>query len=491
MSFCHNLLAKLSPENTRPNVLFIIVDDLKPLLGCYEDPLAKTPNIDRLAENGMVFQHAYCAQAICGPSRASILTGMRPDNIRTWFMNQNSEYKLFRELNPGIITLPQLFKENGYTSIGVGKVFDTRNLTPEEDSISWSRKPAYFDAEGVAYALRRQLPDSGRFNPRYNGFRPSMERAEVDDEVYFDGMIAKRAVEFLNEFAATGKPFFLAVGFRRPHLPFTAPAKYWNMYDRDTFRTAVFRERAEGSPRYAYHNFKELRSYKDIPDDGPLDDARQLELIHAYYACVSFIDAQVGKILNQLERTEMARNTIVVLMGDHGWHLGDHGLWCKLTNFEESTRVPLIIAAPSAGVHGAISTSLVELTDVYPTLADLAGIAIPQEKDGTSLVPVLDDPVAEIKPVAISQFPRGKVMGYSYRSKRYRYVVWVEKDAAAGGPNGKTLARELYDYVWDPLERKNLVNEPEYGKIVDRFSRVADGTYRAVSSHIDFDQMDE
>jgi iduronate 2-sulfatase len=474
---CNSILPKKSTPGTRPNVLFIIVDDLKPLTGCYGDTLAVTPNIDRLAERGLMFENAHCAQAICGPSRASLLTGMRPDNTRTWFMDRDSDYKFFRLLNQGIITLPQLFKENGYTSIGIGKVFDVRNLTPEEDSISWSRKPAYFDAEGVAYALRTHLPDSGFFNPMYNRIRPSTECADVEDEVYYDGMICKRAVGFLEEFARTGEPFFLAVGFRRPHLPFTATEKYWNLYRRENFSPASFQEHATNSPDFAYHNYFELRSYQDIPDTGNIDRSKQLELIHAYYACASFIDDKVGRLLDELERTDLINNTVIVLVGDHGWHLGDHGLWCKLTNYEQSTRTPLIISVPGMDNPGESSDAPVDLVDIYMTLSDLAGINIPQRKDGKSLVPILSDPGGSVRSVAISQFPRGNVMGYAYRSKRYRYVVWVEKDTRNGGPNGQIVARELYDYVLDPEEKINFIDFPAYEEVTERFSKIADGTY--------------
>ena len=475
---CTGTSSREQAGREKPNVLFIIVDDLKPNLGCFGDNLAVSPNIDRLAERGVIFENAHCAQAICGPSRASLLTGLRPDNNRTWFMDQNSDYKYFRMLNPGIITLPQLFKENGYTCVGVGKVFDVRNLTPEEDSISWSRKPAYFDAEGVAYALRTHLPDSGRFNPAYNRIRPATECADVEDEVYFDGMICKRAVEFLEEFSGTGESFFLAVGFRRPHLPFTAPEKYWNLYQRKNFSPASFQEHAANSPGFAYHNFVELRSYQDIPDSGDLDASKQLELIHAYYACMSFIDDKVGRLLDELDRTGLAKNTIVLLVGDHGWHLGDHGLWCKLTNYEQSTRTPLIISVPGMEKQGESTGSPVDLVAIYKTLSDLSGINIPQKKDGKSLVPILMNPETLVKSVAISQFPRGNVMGYAYRSQRYRYVVWVEKDTRKGGPNGRIVAQELYDYQFDPLEKTNLIDLPAYAEVAREFSKIADGTYR-------------
>jgi iduronate 2-sulfatase len=477
-----------SNDSAKYNVLFIVVDDLKPKLACYGDEFAKTPNIDLLANNSIIFTNAHCAQAICGPSRVSLLTGMRPDNTRTWFMNKNSEFTLFRELNPDIISLPQLFKESGYTSIGIGKVFDERNLTEIEDSISWSQPSEYFNAKGVAYALRNDKPDKGAFGPQYNKLRPSVESADVDDEVYFDGRICEGAVDFIEEFANSGEPFFLAVGFRRPHLPFTAPKKYWDLYNQTDFQPAVFQEHAEHSPDFAYHNFEELRSYKDIPDTGAISINKQIELIHAYYACVSYVDAQIGLLLKKLKEKNLDENTIIVLVGDNGWHLGDHGLWCKLTNYEQSTRVPLIISVPGINSSGQSTNTPVELVDVFPTLCDLNNIKGPIGLDGISLTPVFNDISKKVKNAAISQFPRGNRMGYTYRTDRYRYIIWIEKDFEEDSRDGKIVARELFDYLSDPLEKVNLVFRPEYKKINKLFEEFADGTYDKIEdTTLEFD----
>ena len=344
----------------RPNVLFIPIDDLKPALGCYGDQKAITPNIDRLTAQGVTFLNNHCQLSLCGPSRNSIMTGVRPDSGKVLFFGHQ-----MRKQNPGVITIPEHFKNNGYETVGLGKVYDLRNVKRVQDPPSWTRKffqanakKAYFGyAEPQLVAkLKKQGEDANAQGAKTWGQiakyldRPSTECTDVSDETYKDGILANKGVELLKELSQQEKSFFLAVGLWKPHLPFIAPKKYWNLYKREEFSLASYREKIKNGTEYTYHNSGELRTYADIPKEGPLNEEKQLELIHGYYACVSYIDALVGKLIDQVEKLGIADNTIIVLWGDHGFHLGDHGLWCKFTNLEEGTRFPLIISAPDANV---------------------------------------------------------------------------------------------------------------------------------------------
>ena len=306
--------------------------------------------------------------------------------------------------------------------------------------------------------------------------KPPTDMADVADEDYYDGAMAANSVELVKELSQGKKPFFLAVGFKKPHLPFNAPKKYWDLYDRQEMELAAFRDMPEGSPAFHFQPGWELRSYL-VPKEGRLPDDLQRELVHGYHACVSYIDAQIGKLLGALDDAGVADRTVIVLWGDHGWHLGDHSIWCKHTNYEQATRVPLIFVSPQAGKENNKSESPVEFVDIYPTLCDLAGLPTPSDLHGVSLRPVMEDPSFEVKPVAVSQYPRhveGKeIMGYSYRDKRYRYIEWIDKDFRHGETSGPVFARELYDYEKDPLETKNVVDDPAYPEVAERMASLA------------------
>lgn len=437
---------------SRKNVLFIAVDDLRPTLGCYGDRIARTPNIDKLASDGIVFDRAYCQQAVCAPSRSSLLTGLRPDKIRVWGLN-----KPFRETVPEVITLPQFFKTHGYYSQGIGKIF--HDPKKHQDPLSWSGKTIFTvtqSGKGHKYILPENL--TGKKGT-------STERLDVPDSAYIDGKVCNAALEVLNKLKDS--IFFLAVGFRRPHLPFTAPDKYWRLYDKVSFDTPDT-TRALHSPPIAFHKSQELRGYKDIPD-GPLPTDLVRKLQQGYYASTSYIDAQVGKLLEELERLKLRDNTIVVLWSDHGYHLGDQGLWAKSTNFENAVRVPLIISAPGVKSTGAHAAGLVELVDLYPTLLELCGLPVPNNLDGKSLVPMLNAPRSTVKSFALSQFVRPyeslfsdsaiKVMGYSLRTENYRYTEW--RDFATHA----VVATELYDHKNDPEEKINIAGKTEPSRL--------------------------
>jgi arylsulfatase A-like enzyme len=439
------------------NVLFIAVDDLKPLIGAYGDKHAKTPGLDRLAREGIIFQNCYCQQAICAATRASLLTGMRPDKTRVWDLVTD-----FRQVNPNSVSLPQYFKLMGYETAGMGKIFHKESTGPGHDAPSWS--VPYRDAKAQQYAL-----PSVR---KANGKGPSVECADVPDETYHDGKLTGMAIQLLDSLSRNSKPFFLAVGYVKPHLPFVAPKKYWDLYRRNQFELAPFQEKAKNSPDVAYHASGELKSYSDIPSfnnysENELDHLsaeKQRELIHGYYAAVSYLDAQVVQLLDELDRLKIRENTIIVLWGDHGWHLGDHGLWNKHTNFEQATRVPLMISIPGKQ-RGVKATGICEYVDIFPTLCELNRLPVPEYLDGISLVPAINNPEAPLREYALSQYPRGKdIMGYSIRTNRFRYTEWFANGFLTNQKYepAKVIATEMYDYQTDPLETENLAENPKH-----------------------------
>ena len=452
----------------RKNVLFIAVDDLRPELGCYGHPMVKSPNIDALAKNGILFERTYCQQAICGPTRASLLTGKRPDTTKVYDLKTH-----VRDANPDIVTLQQHFKNNGYYSEGLGKLFHGG----QEDEPSYSTPHRTAKADPYALDENNRLRKSGgkkstknkeEADPESRMRGPATECADVQDNVYEDGKYSEMAIESLQHLAPKAKsknaadrqPFFLGVGFRKPHLPFCAPKKYWDLYDRAKI-VMPYPNRPKNAPDLAFTTWGELRSYSDIPEVGPCDEAKTRELIHGYYACVSFMDAQVGKLMAELDRLDLRKDTIVIIWGDHGWKLGEYSDWCKHTNFELDTHVPMIISDPDYP-KGKRVNALTEFVDIYPTLADLCGLPIAGDLEGTSVVPLLSDPKKVWKKAAFSQYPRGKnkIMGYSMRTDQYRYNEWIDlkkKDI---------VARELYDLKNDPLCKECIVDKPENTALV-------------------------
>ena len=438
------------------NVLFIAVDDLKPTLGCYGDTLVYSPNIDSLAAQGTVFYNNYCQKAVCAPSRASLLTGKRPDRTQVWDL-----HTLLRDKNPDILTLPQYFRQNGYETAAVGKVFDPRSVDSQHDAASWSLP--YIRPNG-----RRWLQATEKV---------STEIDDAPDSVFIDGSILKGGLQLLDQLVQKEKPFFLAVGFKKPHLPFVAPKRDWDLYPRDRIPLAPFQQHAANAPEFAFQPGWELRKYVDIPSEGRIPDDKQRELINGYYACVSHVDRLIGRLLRRMRELGLAENTVVVLWGDHGWHLGDHLMWCKHTNFEQATRAPLIITMPGFS-GGQVAQTVSEFVDVFPTLCELAGLPVPDDLDGVSLVPALEDPAVEIKPYAVSQYNRShagqKLEGYAIRTKRYRYVEWLNQEIRETQEYDTTnvVANELYDYETDPLETVSLAPLPEYQGLVTQFRQI-------------------
>jgi len=430
----------------RPNVLLICVDDLKPLLGCYRAPLVQSPNIDRLAARGVLFERAFCNQAVCSPSRNSLMTGLRPQTIGIYDLATN-----FRRGAPDAVTVAQYFRQHGYRTEAMGKIFHVGHGN-REDEASWT--VPHWRPQGGGY----RLPASTAATRPANTGGPrgaATECADVAENAYADGMIADEAVARLHAAQAKpGEPFFIAVGFLKPHLPFVAPKKYWDLYQRSSFEPPRRQEPPAGAPTFAPTTWGELRQYSDIPETGALSVEQQRELIHGYHAAVSFMDAQLGRVLDALDQTGFTRNTIVVFWGDHGWHLGDHGMWCKHTNYEQAARIPLIVAVPEVARAGVKTGALAETVDIYPTLCQLAGLPAPQGLDGVSFAAALKSPDASTKDAIFHVYPRGQLMGRAVRTARHRLVEWKK----IGDP-ADAAELELYDYEADPDETKNLAGD--------------------------------
>lgn len=470
----------------RLNVLFIAVDDLRPEMGCYGNSIVKTPNLDRLAARGMVFNHAYCQQAVCSPSRSSLMTGRRPDATRVWDLQTH-----FRVALPDTITLPQHFKANGYYCSALNKIYhhgfeDGRSWnephwypnghTIDTDPVDWTKRFVKPYGPGVREYVTMPMPaDNDKPRADKRGKAPKGAAFEVspksDDELP-DGYTAAEAVKRLHDLKQKHQPFFFAVGFLKPHLPFVAPKKYWDLYDPDKIPLPAIDHLPDGAPEFAGHNNGELHSYSNVPKKNPVPADFAKTLRHGYYACVSYTDAQVGRLLDALDREGLAASTVIVLWGDHGWQLGDHGLWHKHTNFELATRAPLLISVPGQKTAGQKCDAPAEFVDIYPTLAEVCGLTIPSGLDGASLRPWLDDPAASAKKVAISQYPRDgaqtggrSLMGYSIRDSRWRLTLWRDRN------NGQIAATELYDEQNDPAETVNLASKPENQAIIAQLSQ--------------------
>ena len=434
------------------NVLFIAADDLRTDLGCYGHPVVKSPHLDRLAERGIVFERAYCQQALCNPSRTSLLTGRRPDTLRIWDLPTHFRQLPDSAATPEIVTLPEWFKQHAYYTQNIGKVFHNWRQEIEGDPQSWS-VPAvlHFATHGS------DTPQVGdRALPVDLATAPKTERLDVPDAAYFDGRIAELAVTALGECAEREEPFFLGVGFWKPHLPFNAPAKYWDVYDESDVPQLENPDPPAGAPKIALHTGGEL-----LGGGKRLGDADVRGLRHGYLAAITYMDRQIGKVLDELDRLELTERTIIVFWSDHGFHLGEHGLWCKRSNFELDARVPLIVSLPAQAQRGVHTEALAELLDLYPTLVELAGLPMPGGLEGVSLVPVLDDPATSVQRGAFTQAPRpaygtwdAEVMGVSVRTDRVRYTEW--RDFATG----EVEARELYDHDTDPGENHNRITSP-------------------------------
>lgn len=453
------LLAQPVPQ--QKNVLFFLVDDLRPNLGCYGDQKVLSPNIDKLADRGVVFANAYCQQAICSPSRTSMLTGLRPDVTGVHDLQTH-----FRDAVPHAVTLPQSFKNQGYFTAGTGKIFHNSKRTL--DPVSWTKT--------VSPTVNRTyvLPE----NQTGTGKQAVTEAPDVPDTAYTDGMIAEEAMNLLAEASQNKEPFFIAVGFMKPHAPFNAPKKYWDMYDRSTFEVA-HRSRPVGTPDLAFHQWQELRGYRDVPDEGNLSAEQEQRIIHGYYACISYVDAQIGKVLDRLEDLGLSDNTVIVLWGDHGYHLGEQELWCKSTNFELDARVPLIVASPGMDGNGRTTEAVVESVDIYPTLNDLCGFESMGERSGVSLRALLEDPSASWDHPAFSQFVRPyqmairkgegpTLMGYSIRVPGWRCTYWYDITDNA------VVERELYQLDGTGPEKENVAGSAAMSGVETRLAALID-----------------
>lgn len=439
-----------------PNVLLVIADDLRPELGCYDSPYVLSPNIDALASGGVVFRRAYCNVPVSGASRASFLTGIYPD-----FPERFSRFDSWVDKDaPDAVTVPGWFKANGFTAMSIGKVF--HNI--DDRCGDWSEYPWRLHTKGYGkdWAVYNkwelwQNEESGNYiNPR-TGRGPYWECADVPDTAYNDGHVALEAVRRLGEFARSGERFFLAVGFWRPHLPYNAPKKYWDLYDGDVIPLAPNRFRPEGLPEQV-KNSGEIRGWARVT--SPEDEEFQRKGRHAYFACVSYLDAQVGLIMEELERTGLSENTVVVFLGDHGYHLGEHNFWGKHNLMHCSTNAPLIIRVP--GGRGGESFSPAEFVDLFPTLCDLAGIPAPDGLQGKSLSRAVRRPSARVKRYAYIQWGEGLCV----TDRRYAYAVWF-------GEEGDVVAEMLFDHRRDPGENVNVASRPQYRSVVRRMLRRA------------------
>ncbi len=429
----------------RPNVLFIAVDDMRPELGCYGKPHIHSPNIDRLASEGTVFERAYCMVPTCGASRAALMTSIRPtpDRFKTYLASAEEEV-------PNITTLNTHFKQAGYTTISNGKIFHHA----KDNAKGWSEKP--WRPQGPSYKLPESIAAS-KTTPKGRG--PAYESADVKDDFYRDGKLANKAVKDLRRLKEQNEPFFLAVGFFKPHLPFVAPKKYWDLYDPASISLPETYHRPKNAPSQAIHNSGELRAYAGIPKKGPVSDKMALSMIRGYYACVSYTDANIGKLLDELDRLDLADDTIVVLWGDHGWNLGEHTLWCKHSCFETSMHAPLIVKVPGK-YAGQKTAALTEFVDIYPSLCELCGLETPKHCQGQSFVQLLKDPAAPGKPFAIGRYGAGDTI----RTDKFRYTEYSTKK------NG-VQATMLYDHQVDPQEDTNIVGREKLSETVEALSK--------------------
>ncbi|MEM9941011.1 MAG: sulfatase [Planctomycetota bacterium] len=457
------------------NVLFIAVDDLRPELRCYGTEGLSTPNFDQLANSGVRFDRAYCQQAVCGASRLSIMGGLYPTKTR----EQTFHIQAWRKRHPDLLTMNQHFKNNGFRTIGMGKIFHGTG-GPDVDPKNWDqwiRIPGRVYADPTSFKMSREYNKEDKNSKR----GPATECLDVADDQYSDGRRTAKAVEVIGRLANSKKRFFLAVGFTKPHLPFVAPKKYWDLYDRSRFSMPENTKIPPGYPVYAANQkASELRAYSDIQDRLPTEFPQELnrKLLHGYAACTSYTDACLGQILTALKQSGLAENTIVVLWGDHGWKLGDHSSWAKHTNFECDTRVPLLIRVPGQSA-GKSTDSLIELIDLYPTLCQLTGITIPKHCQGQSFAKLFDDTTLPHRTSAYSSYPGRKLpvskiknakmksdfrkeIGHSIRFGDYRYTEWRPF------PADPATVAVLTDLNSDPGEVTNVIDEEIHADALKR-----------------------
>ncbi|MDF1858734.1 MAG: sulfatase [Verrucomicrobiales bacterium] len=493
------LLFPLSAQaEAGPNVLFIAVDDLRPTLGCYDDEVAITPHLDALAAKGTTFLRAYCQQSVCNASRASILTGRRPDSTQVYDLTTH-----FRNALPEVKTLPQQFRKAGYRSLAVGKIYHGAKGhafgNGIDDAPSWSEEGwfpqpnFYHSPKGIQIAeqwfanhrerLAKNYPQLGQPGASWKDAIVRglpWESSDTPDEEHADGQIANKAIEHLQAHARSGEPFFLAVGFLKPHVPFVAPKRYFDLYPEGSIPEVPNPYYPKGSPEYAHYDSAEMRVYHGIPrkrGEPVADETLTREMRRAYYACTSFIDAQVGRLLATLDELDLRDDTVICFWGDHGYHIGENNLWCKRNNYELSCRVPLILQIPGQKFPGARTDALVELVDVLPTLTEACGLPLDEGVEGDSLGPLMNDPERRWKSAAFSQYPRvlkehGKIMGTSMRTERWRFTEWLSD-------NGKFRQVEIYDLENDPEGNVNLARDPKHRDRIPALTKQLHAGWRA------------
>jgi len=457
----------------KPNILLIAIDDLRPELNCYGAGHILSPNIDALASESVLFTRAFTQQAVCAPSRNTLMTGLRPDGLGI-----HDLATFFRTKAPDVVTLPQYFIQNGYQAEGMGKIYHTSHGN-RDDSLSWT--VPHWSADRLVE--RRDPVNSGDTSglqtcyPTIAGKRLPWLKAAMPEHLHVDAMVTSHAMERME--ALKGAPFFLAVGLVKPHLPFVAPAKYWDLYDASRI-IVPSPEKPDHFPPFAFSDWGELRKYHGMPPEGMLREEDAVKMIHGYYACVSFIDAQVGRLIGRLKELGLYENTIIVLWGDHGWKLGDYGDWCKHTNYELDTRIPLIVRVPGKAVgKGWESAAIVETVDIYPTLCELAGLDLPDHLQGSSFREAFYNRDMEWEDVAFSQYPRtaiidgqpAELMGYSMRTAAYRFTGWINTE------NGKTIDTELYDHSGTAPEMINLAARDEFQDLVNMLNEKLEEEY--------------
>ena len=457
------LLTSISLPAKKPNILLILVDDLRPSIRAFGDSTAITPNLDKLTNRGLRFEAAYSNQAVCAPSRFNLMLGSRSTTSGIYNFGTS-----LRKAYTNAVTLPQYFASHGYRTESLGKVFhighgnfgdpDSFSVPhfkelvveyklPESTGGELTREEGYFSNQG-------KFDINGKLRPRGAAF----EAPDVDDLAYADGRVAAETIKRLTAANERENPFFITVGFARPHLPFSVPKKYWDLYDPAKLPVVTSKASPFGAPKWAVKKGTsgEISAYKPVPVKGEISPALARKLTHGYYASTSYVDAQIGKVLSSVDQLGLTENTIIVLWGDHGFHLGELGIWTKHVNYETATRIPIIIAAPGVTKPGSSTTQLAETVDIYPTLAALARLSRPtgpQPIDGISLLPVLKDPTTKIRDHAYHCFPRGGKLGRAIRTDRYRLVDW----RPIGEPNAQPIF-ELYDYKNGPVETTNLAD---------------------------------
>ena len=463
------------------------MDDLRTELGCYGETEIRSPNIDRLAAAGLTFNRAYCQQPICMASRASLMSGLRPDTLDIY------NCASLEEDAPGILTLNQHFGNNGYNIWAAGKIY--HHSIDHEVQFTSDYQPVETKAIGRGYLSEESVKIVEQYDAWYRenrgrpgeGRGPAYEWPDVPDNAYHDGMMTDMAIEQLSSLKNSDRPFFMAVGYKKPHLPFNAPKKYWDMYAADEITPAPNPYHPENVSEYFDYNFGELRNYYGIPKGNEaFSDSLNRTLKHGYYACVSYIDAQIGRLLDGLEANGLDDNTIVILWGDHGWKLGEHDMWCKHTQFHLDNHVPMILKVP--GQSPAKTDAFVEFVDIYPSLCELAGLDLPEHLQGTSFVPLVEDTDKKWKEAALSYWPesnRGNpekvIMGYTVQTDRYRYTEWIRESS------GELLARDLFDHHNDPQENRSIANDPDNEELMQQLSELLDrgNGWKAIAEALD------